>query len=231
MSLWRLGTSRYVRFPCRDPDFRLWLNAKLTLTYSIRRVNIHGIHERGGVPRSSPERTSEWRVLSLPFSRWDAILSTRLLMRSCCISLIVFFFCQTILLLLCLFFLLLVIVMRTRISTPTPTTEPPVLYGIFWGLRKADLSVPPQKICHTGAVVLGVGGEILVVKWGDGWHGKAARKARRLDRPPPAARVCCYLIVLLLVLLLLLLLMIMMKVAIILNNNNNNHNNNTYYYH
>ena len=115
---------------------------------------------------------------------------------------------------------------------PPPPPLHSHLYGIFWGLRKADLSVPPQKICHTGAVVLGVGGEILVVKWGDGWHGKAARKARRLDRPPPAARVCCYLIVLLLVLLLLLLLlMIMMKVAIILNNNNNNHNNNTYYYH
>ena len=27
----------------------------------------------------------------------------------------------------------------------------------------ADLYVPPQKICHTGGVLVGVGGEILVV--------------------------------------------------------------------
>ena len=31
-------------------------------------------------------------------------------------------------------------------------------------LRKADLHVLPQKIRHTGAVILGVGGESVVVK-------------------------------------------------------------------
>ena len=34
---------------------------------------------------------------------------------------------------------------------------------LCWGLRKAGSSVLPQKLCRTGAVIVGVGEEIMVV--------------------------------------------------------------------
>ena len=46
---------------------------------------------------------------------------------------------------------------------PHPHYRAP-MYEICSGLQKAVLHVPPQKICHTGAVIVGVGGEFLVVK-------------------------------------------------------------------
>ena len=49
-----------------------------------------------------------------------------------------------------------------KLPPPPPLRSP--LYDIFWGLHKADLHVPPQKICHTRAVTLGMGGKIMVVR-------------------------------------------------------------------
>ena len=37
------------------------------------------------------------------------------------------------------------------------------LYEIRRGLHEADLHVAPQNICHAGAVIVGVGGEIMVL--------------------------------------------------------------------
>ena len=45
--------------------------------------------------------------------------------------------------------------------TRTPTTE----------LSKAVLYVLPKKIYHTGAVIVGVGEEIMVVKFAESKHG------------------------------------------------------------
>ena len=54
-----------------------------------------------------------------------------------------------------------------KLQPPPPLGCP--LYEICWGLRKADLYVPPQKVCHTGAVIVGPSGEFMVVslcfKW------------------------------------------------------------------
>ena len=50
---------------------------------------------------------------------------------------------------------------RQKLPPPPPLQSS--LYDVFWGLHKADLYVPPQKICHTGAVIVGVDGEIMVV--------------------------------------------------------------------
>ena len=48
-------------------------------------------------------------------------------------------------------------IFRTQITTQPPLQSP--LYDIFWGLHKAGLYVPPQKICHTGAIIVGWVGE------------------------------------------------------------------------
>ena len=44
---------------------------------------------------------------------------------------------------------------------PPPVLE--VLYGIFWGLPSLNAFIPAPEICHTGPIIVGVGGEILVV--------------------------------------------------------------------
>ena len=45
---------------------------------------------------------------------------------------------------------------------PRPHYRAP-LYEICWGLHEVVLYVPPQNICRTGAVIVGVGGEIMAV--------------------------------------------------------------------
>ena len=44
---------------------------------------------------------------------------------------------------------------------PLPTLQS-ARYEICRGLLEPDLSVPPKMICHTGAIIVRVGGEIMV---------------------------------------------------------------------
>ena len=64
-----------------------------------------------------------------------------------------------------------------KLPPPPPLKSP--LYDIFWGLHKADLYVPPKKICHTRAIIVGVGGEILVVTFGQFSRGREQTRVQR----------------------------------------------------
>ena len=76
------------------------------------------------------------------------------------------------------------VILRTMISTPTPTTEPHVC-----SILRADLSVRPQRLCHTRGAIVGLGGEILVARYHEALADVGlALRLRELLRPIQAVR-------------------------------------------